>query len=397
MKICILSSFEDSMQKDSGASIRIYNLAKGLVATGNDVTVIMPKYEAASELAEGVKIHCLRGLSSQAMLKVLKKFVNVGRPTALYFYDFLFVFRVSKLVRETDVVQIEQQSSGGLVVPFIKKVLKKPVVVDCHDVFQALRVKHTSLLRRILETFLEKLVYKNADLLLAVSENEKDCLISNGFQQSSIKVIPNGVDTNAFGKASNLKDIQKKYRLENFRVVVFVGNLDYAPNREALQALSSVIAPKVLDKIKDVKFLVVGKMNDKIELPRLMATGFVDNVSDVLSISDVAVAPLFQGSGTRLKILEYFSCGLPVVSTSIGAEGLNAKDGVNIFIEDNLEVFALRIIELLKNKELSTAMGNAARVVATTTYDWKIITKKLEADLCNMLSEYYAKVQTRPT
>jgi glycosyltransferase involved in cell wall biosynthesis len=169
--------------------------------------------------------------------------------------------------------------------------------------------------------------------------------------------------------------------------VVFVGNLSYVPNREAIQLLSSVIAPRVSEKIERVKFLVVGKLPSKLQLPGLVFTGFVDNLVDVLSISDVAVAPLFQGSGTRLKILEYFSCGLPVVSTSIGAEGLNVKEGVNIFIEDDLERFAFRIIELLENKRLASDVGRAARELARNTYDWKYIVQKLENSFCHLISD----------
>jgi glycosyltransferase involved in cell wall biosynthesis len=162
--------------------------------------------------------------------------------------------------------------------------------------------------------------------------------------------------------------------------------LDYPPNREAVNLLSSKIATRVLDQVKNVKFLVVGKTRDKLQLPGLTFTGFVDNVSDILCISDVAVAPLFQGSGTRLKILEYFSCGLPVVSTSVGAEGIDCKDGVNIFIEDDLERFASRIIELLGNKKLSSNIGKAGRELATTTYDWRNIAKELESYLHKVLS-----------
>jgi glycosyltransferase involved in cell wall biosynthesis len=223
--------------------------------------------------------------------------------------------------------------------------------------------------------------------LLTVSEAEKNCLTSFGFRNCNIEVVPNGVDTAAFRRTSEQTKSREKYGLEGFRTVVFVGNLTYVPNREAIQLLSSVIAPRVLARIKDVKFLVVGKLQNKMELPELMFTGFVDNLPDVLSVSDVAVAPLFQGSGTRLKILEYFSCGLPVVSTSIGAEGLAIRNGVNIFIEDNLENFALRIVELFENRNLSVAMGKAARALVTATYDWKHITKKLEIDLCRLRSE----------
>lgn len=385
LNICLLSSFEDSMQKDTGGSVRVYNLAKGLASTGNKVKVILPKYQATLEVVEGVTVYGFKGLTPKALLEVLRKILNVTRPTALYFYDFLFALRISHLISEVDIVQVEQQASGLLLIPFIKKVLKKPVAVDCHDVFQALKVKQTSILRRILETFLEKLAYKSADLLLTVSETEKELLVSNGIKEAKILVVPNGVDTKFFKRSSEQSIIRKKYGLEGCRIVVFVGNLAYIPNREAVKALSSAIAPKVLEKIKAVKFLVVGKMQDKMQLPRLVFTGFVDNVAEILSMSDVAVAPLFHGSGTRLKILEYFSCSLPVVSTSVGAEGLEVRNGYNIFLDDDLESFAFHIVELLKNKELSIKMGNAGRALAMK-YDWKHITNRLETGLHNFLT-----------
>ena len=373
------------MQKDTGFSVRIYNLVKGLAENGNDVKLIVPRYRATREIVEGVTVHGLKGLSPRAMLEVLKTIANVKRPTSLYFYDLLFIFRACRFIRMSDVVQIEQQPSGVFLIPLIRKILKRPVIVDCHDVFQALRVKHTSALRRAIETFLEKLAYINADLLLTVSNEEKRYLISTGFAKRKIEVIPNGVDTSFFSKSRENKKTREEYGLQDSRIVVFVGNLDYLPNREAIRILSSAIAPTVLDEVNGVKFLVIGKNQEKIELPRLVFTGHVNNVSDILSISDVAVAPLFQGSGTRLKILEYFSCGLPVVSTSVGAQGLAIEDGVNIFIEDDLRNFALRIIELLKNKNLSTTVGKAARKLATSKYDWTQIAQRLEIAL-NRLS-----------
>jgi len=393
MKICILSSFEDSMQKDTGASVRIFNLAKGLTAAGNEVRVIIPRLHATYESVEGIALNGLKGLSPRAMLEVLKKITNVTRTTSLYFYDFLFILRVIRLVRESDIVQIEQQSSGGVLIPFIKKILKKLVIVDCHDVFQALRVKHTSMLRRMLETSIEKLVYRYADLLLTVSETEKKYLISTGVQEHEIEVIPNGVDTTLFAKPLEQDKTREQNGLEHFQTVVFVGNLKYLPNREAVQILASTIAPRVLKEFDDVTFLVVGEKKGEVELPGLVYTGFVNNVSDILGVSDVAVAPLFHGSGTRLKILEYFSCGLPVVSTSIGAEGLDVKDGLNICIEDDTENFALRIIELLRNKDRSASIGKAARALVETTYDWKQITQKLDTVLHRL---HTSKSQSTP-
>lgn len=112
MKICILSPFEDSMQMDTGASVRICNLAKGLVNLGHDVMLVVPKTHPSFDVVEGVKVHGYRGLLPKPMLEVLKRFVNIGRPTALYFYDPLFVFRISSLLRRSDVIQLEGQAAG---------------------------------------------------------------------------------------------------------------------------------------------------------------------------------------------------------------------------------------------------------------------------------------------
>ena len=373
------------MQKDTGASVRIYNIAIGLAKLGHDVTVVLPKLHPTFELINGVRVRGFSGLFPKPVLNVLKKFVDIGRPTALYFYDLLFALRIIPLLRNSDIIQLEGQTTGGLLIPLTKIVLKKPIVLDCHDVFQALRLRHVSIFRMMLETFFEKLTYKMADLILTVSNVERDCLVLMGCKGSNITIIPNGVDSRFFEKSSKYCALKRKYHLEGFRIVVFVGNLAYPPNREAVTLLSSKIAPIVLDKVKNVKFLVVGKKPQDLQATDLLFTGFVDNVSDVLSISDVGVAPLLHGSGTRLKILEYFSCSLPVVSTSIGAEGLEIEDGVNIFIENNLERFAFRIIQLLTDPNLSKDIGAAARILATTTYDWTCILQKLEVNLQNFL------------
>ena len=124
-----------------------------------------------------------------------------------------------------------------------------------------------------------------------------------------------------------------------------------------------------------------------MNLPGITFTGFVNNIADLLATSDVGIAPLLQGSGTRLKILEYFSSGIPVVSTSVGAEGLVTENRQNIFIDDNLENFAEHIIQLLKDKALSSTMGEAGRAVAAT-YDWKKITRELEEDYLYFISKY---------
>jgi glycosyltransferase involved in cell wall biosynthesis len=384
MRIRILSSFEDSMQKDTGPSVRIYNLAKGLAALGDEVRVIMPKEKNIRDCVEGVEVYGFRGLYPNTVLKALKRLLGVARSTSLYFYDLLFISRVSQLIRDSDVVQIEQQTAGGLLIPFIKIVLKRPVVIDCHDIFQALRVKHTNAIRKLLETFSERLAYRYVDMILTVSEKEKQYLVSCGVRRYKIMVIPNGVDTEALNPFVDASRVKDRYGLRNFHTVIFVGNMEYLPNREAVQAIASKIAPLIKKEVSITKFLIVGRTPPNMEFPNLTFTGVVDNVTEFLVASDVAIAPLFHGSGTRLKILEYFSCSLPVVSTTVGVEGLDVKSGIHALVEDNMDRFAIGVIKLLKDRELAIRLGKNARELVVNNYDWKKITKQLNTAYHNL-------------
>lgn len=386
MNIYILSAFEDSMRKETGGSVRIYNLAKALAATGNNVHVVLPNFETNSKIVDGIAVHELKGLLPKAVLKAVGNRAHIVRPSSFYFYDFLFILKTLPKLREADVVQIEQPILGIALIPFIQKILKKSVALDCHDVFQAVRVKQTGPLRRILETFLEKLAYKNANIILTVSEKEKQLLISSGVQRNKIFVAPNGVDTDSFQKTGSAHAVRTRYGLGDSQIIVFLGNLSYLPNREAIELISSKIAPQVKAEIAEAKFMVIGKTPKDLHLPHIHFTGFVDDVAGVLATANVGIAPLLHGSGTRLKILEYFSSGIPVVSTSVGAEGLQVKHEQNILIVDDLENFAVEIVRLLEDDELCLSLGKAGKETAAK-YDWKKIATQLASDYRNFLSQ----------
>ncbi len=385
MKICVLSCFQDLLLKDTGPSVRIYNLAKSLASLDHEVHIIIPNDKMTNEQVDGMTVHGIKGIYPRAILRIFSKLLGVSRPTSLFFYDFLFILRATSIIRKSDIVQLEQQPAGGLLVPIITKILKKLLVVDCHDTFQAWRVGHTNIARKILETFIEKVAYKYANMILTVSKREEKYLMSYGFEHRNIKVIPNGVDTDVFRNSLGVPRFQKRYGLKDFPIVIFVGNMEYLPNQEAVQAIASEIAPKVRKEVDSTEFLIVGRIPPTKELSNLTFTGIVENVAELLVASDVAIAPLFHGSGTRLKILEYFSCGLPVVSTTVGVEGLEVKNGVNVLVEDNMNEFATKVTKLLKDRGLSMRLGKAARELVVNNYDWNKIGRQLNIIYQNLL------------
>lgn len=377
MRICILTFFEDLLLKDTGPTVRIYYLAKGLASLGHDVHIIIPSFRRRCKKVDGMTMHFVNGLFPYPVLAKLSKLFGVFRSASFFLYDIIFLMRISKRICESNILQIEEQETGGLLIPIVSLVFRKKTIVDCHDVLQALRIKHTNFVRRILETFFEKIAYKYSNAIVVVSESEKELLISYGINEEKIYVVPNGVDTKFFSPPRDKKYAKARFNLEDSPIVIFVGNMEYYPNKEALHLIASKIAPRVQKDVPNAKFLIVGRNRCKVKTHGLICTGVVKNVAELLAASDVAIAPLLKGTGTRLKVLEYFSCGLPVVSTSIGVNGLKVKDGVHAFVEDRIDNFAVKIIELLKNRQSALKIGSAARELVINNYDWNKIVMQL--------------------
>ncbi len=111
---------------------------------------------------------------------------------------------------------------------------------------------------------------------------------------------------------------------------------------------------------------------------RIEVIGEVDDAVRELARARVAVVPLLAGSGTRFKILEAWSAGVPVVSTSIGAEGLPARDGENLLIADGGPAFAAAVTRVLENANLGRALGQAGRLLLERDFTWDAAWKKLD-------------------
>jgi glycosyltransferase involved in cell wall biosynthesis len=389
MKVCILSCFDDLMSKDTGGSVRIYSLAKNLSNLGNEVHIVVPGTMTSSQKMDGLTLHRIKGLLPLTFLNAIASLFGILRPTFFYFYDFVFIAKLNKLIRDEnfDIIQIEQPWAGGFLIPLTTKTVNKPLVVDSHDVFQTLRTEQRTLLTKLVEVFFEKRAYDFADLILVVSKREKQILCKYGVPENKVMVIPNGVDTSTFLPVSILSSSRELNNLPEQRKVVFVGNMEYPPNQEAVREIALNIEPKVRSKISNVCFLVVGRTpkNFNESFSNLVFTGVVKDVTKLLIDSNVAIAPLLHGSGTKLKILEYLACGLPVVSTSVGVEGLVVQDGENVLIENDMNEFAVAITKLLEDKELALTLGQAGAQLVNREYDWQKIVKRLNRAYFSLL------------
>jgi glycosyltransferase involved in cell wall biosynthesis len=163
--------------------------------------------------------------------------------------------------------------------------------------------------------------------------------------------------------------------------------MDWMPNIECVHHFVRDIFPRLLATRPDARLLVIGRdpapslQKLAAENDRVILTGTVDDVRPRLDRCEVLVVPLRSGGGTRIKIFEAMAQGVPVVSTTIGAEGLPVVHGESILIADEAEAFADAVLTLLQSPEARGALATHARELLVRSYSWESVTANF-LDLC---------------
>ena len=165
--------------------------------------------------------------------------------------------------------------------------------------------------------------------------------------------------------------------------IAFSGNMEYHPNRGAVQFFRQEVWPRLREEWPRLIWRLIGKNPEAVRQwisgdPRIEATGQVDDAVKELARCRVAVVPLLAASGTRLKILEAWAAGGPVVSTPIGAEGLPGRDGENLLLAEGGAAFALAVSRLLSSSTLRRELGGAGRLLLEREFTWEKAWGKLD-------------------
>mgnify|MGYP005843759171 CR=1 FL=1 len=165
--------------------------------------------------------------------------------------------------------------------------------------------------------------------------------------------------------------------------IAFTANMEYPPNAAAVRYFRSEVWPRLRERWPDLEWRLIGKRPEAVARyvngdPRIRLIGPVEDAIAALSQAKVAVVPLHAGSGTRMKILEAWAAGTPVVSTSLGAEGIPAADGEHLLIADTPETFAAAVSALLESAELRRRIGAAGRALYERQFTWPAGWSKLE-------------------
>jgi hypothetical protein len=169
----------------------------------------------------------------------------------------------------------------------------------------------------------------------------------------------------------------------NEDAIVFSGNMEYHPNISAVRFFRREVWPLLRERWPGLVWRLIGKNPEAVGRftsgdARIQAQGQVEDAIRELARAKVAVVPVLAGSGTRLKILEAWAAGVPVVSTTLGAEGLGARDGESLLLADSGPAFAEAVSRLLACTELRQSVGKAGRLLLEKEFTWETAWKKLD-------------------
>ena len=222
----------------------------------------------------------------------------------------------------------------------------------------------------------ERLLAARFDAVSVVSEQERALfrnLTRNG--PTPAMVIPNGIDT-------GLLDFNGVPRENN--LLAFTGALSYGPNRDAALCLCREVLPLVRRHVPEARVRITGRASDAdrelFGASNMMVelTGYVDDIRPMIASASALVAPLRFGGGTRLKILEAMGLGTPVVTTPMGAEGIDVSNGRDILLGETAEEIADAAMRLLTDPEFSSEIARNARELVRKRYQWPAIAADFE-------------------
>ncbi|MDH7508758.1 MAG: glycosyltransferase family 4 protein [Methanomassiliicoccales archaeon] len=369
-----------------GGAARVFNLARFLsdyfyvIIVCNDLVQVdccerdSQFYMHALE-REGVKIK---------MVKAFSRYSQIFNPLLAFYL--LLAIKTSK----ARVVLVEFPWLGFISL-IVCRITGAILIIDEHNVeFQRFeRIKKGNRISRFLLKLYEGFLLRSAAKVFCVSKPDRELIISTfKVPKERVLLVRNGVDSavlrmNACDKLTSRKKIGLPI---HDPVYLFHGKLDYAPNKQAVDIIKRELAPRVKKFHPSALFVIAGD-NPPLDVcndPTFIFTGIYPNIAELISGCDVVICPLKSGGGTRIKILEAIFCGRPVVSTGIGAEGLERDSfGDWLQITDDWDKFSELMVKL------ATRPNEFKYLIPYDLheYDWRYIVRGVVNDILSYLEK----------
>ena len=389
-RILVLSGRRTISPRGSGGSRRLWHIVDGLKRAGFVVTIwaIDPTlHVGVGEDARSEGLRADREFHARPRVGVLAKFRSLLSPLPEDIWmrpanvsadkELEGLFDLALFMGPGAVELLPNVRSAGLL-----------AVLDGHDVPSRLIGRIAGTLRGRIARWrmrldarkwrrFERRMLVSFDQVVAVSDDDAAVMRSLGAR--SVVVRPNGVDLPAYPFHD--------HSTPNGANLLMTADFSYLPNLDAARWLTSEIFPMIRSQTHAASLRLVGRHAPRPPLPKGVSShADVPEVQPFFDDTDVFVVPLRAGSGTRLKVIEAMAKGVPIVSTTIGCEGLGVVHGTQLLVADTAHEFAAATVRLLDDVGLRRNLATNARSLAQERFDWQQITDAYAEDLRSLLA-----------
>lgn len=375
---------------DKGDKLRAYHQIRSLSVFYDICLIALNDGELSPNDLDELKTFCqeIRIFPMRHSTRYWQLFKNIFNSCPAQVAYFFQPALKAKIIREIDLFKPDLVFGQLSRTAMYLKELPYQVVMDFQDAFSAnyFRLsKEGSLLHRIfykrealrMQKFERQMLdwFKNC---LIISEADKSCIARN---DKRIHVIPNGVDTHYFTR-----------RVQSAEpAILFVGNLSYEPNIQAIQYLVREILPLLIPKIPDIQIKITGANPhpsiSALAHKHVQVSGWMDDIRNAYESATIFVAPLFSGAGMQNKLLEAMSMQLPCVTTSLVNNGIGAIPDEQLLLAEDAATFAKQILYLYTDKNLREKIAQAGRHFIQTRYDWNQSNEILRQQIERILTQ----------
>lgn len=376
---------------DKGEKIRTFHQLKYLVEQGFQLTVFAPverpqELEYASQLAQALSIKVITAPLPAAWWRKLKALCCNRAMSEMHFYSQALQQQLSAAVQASAPRAMLATSSA--MAPYISKAVsqlgaaKRPLLLmDFMDLdsdkWRQYSVTAGWPMRWVyrreakLVAQLEQQIYRNFDHCFFISANEVELFGQQLSDTAKVSVLANGLDTQAFYPAEPKATDQ----VATAPVFLFTGVMDYLPNEDAVLWFVEAMWPLIRQRYPQAKFYIAGMQPSKRiqqleKQPGVIVTGYVDAILPYYQQADIFVGPFRLARGVQNKILQAMACGLPIVTTPLGAEGIACRAEQHLLLAATESEFVAAIFRLLEDQALRLTLRQQAVALISDHYSW---------------------------
>lgn len=393
MKILQVTNKIPYPPKDGGA-IATLNMAIGFSNHGHEVTIASLNTKKhyfnlnniPGNIASKIKFLATGINTDIKPIDALKNLLFSKKPyNAIRFISSEFENLIISLLKKEnfDIVQLE----GLYLTPYIPAIREHSnalIAFRAHNVeheiwLRAVKQENNYLKRFYIKTLanrikkMEQDIMNNYDLLIPITEKDARKFQKMG-NTKPVHVSPTGFDLDKLPKKSTIEP--------EFPTLFHIGALDWAPNQEGILWFLKNCWPPIIKEVPNAKLYIAGRnapkwFINKLNFSGVIFLGEIEDAYEFMFSKAIMIVPLLSGSGMRVKIIEGMALGKCIISTSIGAEGINCTHNINILIADDAEPFYKHLKEIVQNKKKYESIRDNAQKFIVNEYDNQVIVREL--------------------